>query len=84
MLLDDEKITGLPLYLVMLGMMIAGSTNTILTKSQNGIISENYEYKHPFCQCFMMFMGEFCCLGAYGIKLFIHKRRFDKMSQSEQ
>jgi hypothetical protein len=32
----------------------------------------------------MMFMGEFCCLGAYGIKLFLHQKRYEKFSEDEK
>jgi len=32
---SQEKITGLRLYMIMLGMLIAGTCNTLLMKVQN-------------------------------------------------
>lgn len=35
---DQDKLVGTKLYLVMVGMLIAGTANTLLTKWQNGEI----------------------------------------------
>jgi hypothetical protein len=32
---NNDKLVGAPLYMVMLGMLISGSANTILMKVQN-------------------------------------------------
>ena len=32
---NNDRLVGLPLYMVMLGMLISGSANTILMKVQN-------------------------------------------------
>ena len=67
------KLVGARLYLVMLGMLIAGTANTILGKIQNQTFGENGAlFNHPYVQCTIMFIGELLCLGAYGIKLTIN------------
>ena len=53
----------------MLGMLVAGTANTVLikisyeTKGLNG-----HKFTHPFFQTFLMFMGEAACLIIYGAK----------------
>lgn len=52
----QKKLIGLPLYLIMLGMLIAGTANTVLTKWQNclkGIPGIDYKgdpmtFTHPY------------------------------------
>ncbi len=60
--------------MVMLGMLISGTANTILMKVQNLSPAEPIDKKdkifnHPFLQCAVMFIGELLCLGVYGAKL---------------
>ena len=80
---------GTPLYLVMLGMLIAGTANTVLTKWQNclpGVVEvgkldykgDPYTFTHPYVQSANMFLGELLCLGLYGIKLLYIKFQKDK------
>jgi hypothetical protein len=35
---SEEKLTGVKLYMIMVGMLIAGTLNTLLTKWQNNEI----------------------------------------------
>ena len=72
----NEKLVGLPLYLVMLGMLLSGSANTILMKVQNNTPGKyGVNFNHPFVQCAIMFLGELLCLGAYFAKLAWEKRQ---------
>ena len=82
--MGSKKMSGWPFYLVMLGMMFAGSCNTILTKLQGDMYALGARYKHSFFQCFLMFLGELTCLVAYGIKRFFEKRRQKNMTESER
>jgi drug/metabolite transporter (DMT)-like permease len=64
--------------MVMLGMLISGTANTILMKIQNEtVVSENPRktFNHPFVQCAIMFIGELLCLGVYGVKKFLEYRK---------
>jgi hypothetical protein len=73
----SKKLVGAPLYLVMLGMLIAGTANTVLTKWQNcekGVPGIDYrgkemKFTHPYVQSANMFLGEMLCLLMYGGKL---------------
>jgi len=45
----NKKLVGLPLYLVMLGMLLSGSANTILMKVQNNTKGlDDIPFNHPF------------------------------------
>ena len=35
---NEGKLVGLKLYMIMLGMLLAGTANTILTKWQNSLV----------------------------------------------
>jgi len=75
--MESYKLIGLRLYMVMLGMLLSGTGNTILMKIQNLTYGETLvtdpkqpmPFTHPFVQCAVMFFGELLCLGVYGIKL---------------
>jgi hypothetical protein len=67
--MSRAKLTGFPLYMVMLGMLISGTANTILMKVQNQTVANGMKFSHPFVQCAVMFIGEFLCLFVYGGKL---------------
>lgn len=83
---QSEKLVGFKLYMVMLGMLLAGSANTILTKWQNclpGVPGEDARGKpmvftHPYVQSANMFLGEMLCLALYGVKVFMAKRQKDR------
>ena len=76
------KLVGLALYMIMLGMLLSGTGNTILLKIQNltyGVTlptdpKKPMPFTHPFVQCAVMFMGELLCLFVYGAKLLYMKR----------
>ena len=75
---QNEKLTGVRLYLVMLGMLVSGTANTILMKIRNETIvdeAKKLKFNHPFVQCAIMFIGELLCLGVYGIKVFLEYRK---------
>lgn len=85
------KLTGMRLYSVMLGMLIAGTANTILTKWQNSLVGlplpppfgehkpgELAKFTHPYVQSANMFLGEMLCLAFYGAKLLYNKRQQSK------
>jgi drug/metabolite transporter (DMT)-like permease len=72
----NDKLVGLALYMVMLGMLLSGSANTILMKVQNNTNGkDNIPFNHPFVQCAIMFVGELFCLGAYFAKYLYNKRQ---------
>ena len=68
-----SKLVGLALYLIMLGMLLSGTGNTILLKIQNLTYGETRDtdpqkpmpFRHPFVQCAVMFLGELLCLFTY-------------------
>ena len=86
---DQTKLVGLPLYMIMLGMLIAGTGNTILVKVQNYTKGEDLPvppypkyFKHPYVQCAVMFIGELLCLFAYGAKLLYLKYQQKKKGET--
>jgi len=44
----DDKLIGIRLYGIMLGMLLTGSCNTILMKVQDGTSSLGSDFLHPF------------------------------------
>lgn len=69
--------------MIMAGMLITGSMNTIFTKWQNSEVGvpdvvlfgpgkeagKIQTFTHPYFQTLNMFLGELLCLGVYGLKL---------------
>ena len=70
----ESKLVGLPLYMIMLGMLISGSANTILMKVQNNTDGLIGPFNHPYLQCAIMFVGEFLCMIVYLAKTFYLKK----------
>lgn len=64
--------------MIMLGMLLTGTANTILMKVQNVTSANGLPFNHPFVQCAVMFVGEFMCLGIYGIKLLYQRHQAKK------
>ncbi|XP_052106885.1 solute carrier family 35 member F6-like isoform X1 [Mytilus californianus] len=72
---------------LMVGMLVTGSINTISKKAQNDCKVEGYpdrsanntrtvhEFNHPWFQTLIMFFGEMICLGGYCI---VRKKERDK------
>ena len=84
---NNEKLVGFPLYMIMVGMLIAGTLNTLLTKWQNnevGVpdkmlfgVGKGVDYQtftHPYVQSANMFIGELLCLFVYFGKLLYARR----------
>lgn len=60
----------------MLGMLVAGSCNTIFLKVQDSLKGLGLQYHHAFIQCAVMFVGEMACLLAYFVKIkFLNKKK---------
>jgi hypothetical protein len=82
---NHEKLGGLRLYILMLGMLLSGTANTILMKVQNLTSGDPshpisaQKFVHPFVQCAIMFIGELMCLGVYAAKTFYLKRQNNGM-----
>lgn len=90
---DKANTISAPLlYLIMLLMLIFGTCNTVVMKAQDDHViypdetKDHKKYNHPFFQCFNMFVGELCCLGAYALRLLLckPKRQVDNESEGEE
>jgi drug/metabolite transporter (DMT)-like permease len=87
---DKPTIQTWLLYIIMLGMLIAGSSNTILTKVQDGTLSpapkagylEPMGFNQPYWQSFVMFNAELVCLALYGLRVWFSKK--DKSVDGEE
>jgi len=73
------------MIIIMVGMVITGSINTISAKysdmlSAKGIDGHTHKWTHPFVQAVFMFLGECMCLAAAKIMFFTasKKRRDDE------
>jgi drug/metabolite transporter (DMT)-like permease len=83
-----EKISPIFLYMLMLGMLITGTINTVSLKLQNlekyynKSTGERQVYNHAFFQTFNMFIGEFLCLAVYGIQYIMDKRKYGDVNQN--
>ncbi|OMJ70872.1 hypothetical protein SteCoe_31058 [Stentor coeruleus] len=53
------------IYMFMLGVLIFGTANTLISKSMNQQSALGYEFNHPYFQTATMFFGESFCLLAY-------------------
>jgi hypothetical protein len=68
-------------------MLLTGTLNTITKKVQNDAISNGttgtaHEFRHPWFQTWLMFIGEALCLiGFAGVKI---KERFSKMDKVDE
>jgi hypothetical protein len=67
----EAQISKTQLYLIMTGMLITGTCNTLVTKVQDETYGLGWLYTHPYLQASIMFLGEFMCLPAYGIKTYL-------------
>ena len=65
---EEKKKNKCLTYSVMIGMLIFGSANTIVQDYQNKEVSAGNYFTHPYFQAAIMFAGEFCVFGAYGVK----------------
>lgn len=82
------EISNFLLYGLMLGMLITGTVNTVFLKLQNLEQYFNYDFgkkmsfNHAFFQTFCMFIGEFLCLGVYGIQHYREKKQYGDIMHS--
>jgi hypothetical protein len=67
----------------MFGMLVTGTCNTLVTKVQDEAYGLGWPYKHPYLQTAVMFLGEFVCLPAYGVKLWLAGRKADQKDVAE-
>jgi hypothetical protein len=56
-----DIISPTGLYLIMTGMLVFGSANTLVLKWQDETISDCNGFTHPYFQGMVMFLGEFFC-----------------------
>lgn len=68
-----NSISPVLLYSIMVGMLIFGSANTIISKLQDSTTANGILWNHPFFQCAVMFLGELMCLVFYAAKLLYGK-----------
>ncbi|KAL6069940.1 Solute carrier family 35 member F6 [Balamuthia mandrillaris] len=69
-------------YIIILvaGMLLTGSINTIVKRAQNeasakGIDGKDRQFEHPWFQTWVMFIGEFLCLGGLFVQRYLEYRR---------
>ena len=54
-------------FLYMIGMLVFGTTNTIILKLTDMTESRGSDFEHPYFQSAVMFLGESLCLAFYGV-----------------
>jgi len=70
------------LYMYMLGMVLSGASNGIATKLTNKSVSLGQEFKHPWFQTIMMFIGESMCMLVYLYQVYSAKRQYGSYQMS--
>lgn len=83
----SAEMSSFGIYMIMLGMLLTGTANTIILKLQNGqtsIIDGTYypEFNHPYIQGAIMFVGEICCMGVYRLFLWREKKQYGDLVSS--
>lgn len=77
-----EKVPKSILYILMLGMLLAGLMNTTFMKLQNNQtyfnddMQQELEFQHPFFQTWCMFIGEIICLPLFLLLKWRKTRKF--------
>lgn len=56
-----ESFSSVKLYLVMTGMLITGTCNTLFLKYQDNTVALGNKFTHPYLQCGIMFVGMLSC-----------------------
>ncbi|CAI2370816.1 unnamed protein product [Moneuplotes crassus] len=85
-----EQISPVLLYILMAGMLVTGTLNTVFLKFMNLAYYTDREgksdkqFNHAFFQTFIMFIGEFLCLGVYGIMYLRDKKKYGDASLNPQ
>jgi hypothetical protein len=65
---EEKKKNMCFIYMMMGGMLIFGSANTLVQDYQNKAVGDHNLFTHPYFQSAIMFAGEFSVFIAYGIK----------------
>ena len=83
-MINNEKVEGIRLYLVMIAMLLSGTACTIIIKWQNsmvGVETPSYNdpstpavFTHPYVQTANMFVGELLCLVIHFAKVYNCRR----------
>jgi len=82
-IMSEGTISKTSLYLIMTGMLVTGTANTLFSKIQDETTALDQTYTHPYLQTAVMFFGEFLCLPAYGVKLWLEGRSQKKKDAAE-
>jgi len=69
------------IYTYLTGMVLWGSSNTILLSLQFSEYSLGVKYGHPWFQTLTMFMGEIYCLFVYYLMSFLKERKRKRKEQ---
>ena len=65
---EEKKKQKCTTYIVMVGMLVFGSANTLVQDYQNNTVSAGNLFTHAYFQSAIMFAGEFSVFLAYGVK----------------
>ena len=76
----EELRTRTRQALLAVGMLIAGTANTITCKASLSFVSEGQPFDHPFVMAGCMFCGEILCLVWHEISLFVHRAQSSRDS----
>lgn len=77
---NENQISKCSLYLIMLGMLVFGTANTLVLKYQDDAVALGNPFTHPYLQCAIMFLGEFSCF----ILLFAKRWYYRKENAAKQ
>lgn len=76
----NYHISNTVLYTIMATLLASGTCNTIIFKLQDQSVvgtdanGQDIKFNHPYFQCALMFVGEFCCLFLYFGKKYINSK----------
>ena len=62
---DKPRMPQFTLWMVMLGMLISGTANTIVVKAMDITKADGRYFQHPYFQTASMFFGELCVIFVY-------------------
>lgn len=88
--LRKDHIPNYQLYMLMVGMLITGTCNTLVMKAQDEVVvgfdektQKNIKFTHPYFQACNMFIGEFCCMGAWAVKTKMNKKKREENKEDQ-
>ena len=79
----QPKVSRIFLYAIMLGMLLAGTSNTLIMKLQDSTYSAGQLYTHPYLQTAFMFVGELFCFGLYHLKKLLPQKETKSEEQTQ-